>query len=65
MALNRKKVSLRFNKNKSVIDNLKLLEQYTIKLDSTYGNILNKNLHEHVDEIREKIKNDVNNLRNE
>ena len=65
MASNRKKITLRFNKNKSVTDNFKLLEQYTIKLDSTYGNILNKNLNEHVDKIREIIKNDVNDLRNE
>ncbi len=65
MTSNRKKVTLRFNKSKSVTDNLKLLEQYTIRLDSTYGNILNKNMNEHMDEIRDKIKNDVNDLINE
>ena len=64
MAAKKKKVTLKFNKNKTVADNYSLLEKYFIKLDSTFGNILKDNINEDVNVIREKIKNDVNDLIN-
>lgn len=58
-------MSLRFSKNKTVYENYKLLEQFIVKFDNSFGNILMKNLNEPLDAIREKVKKDVSDIINE
>ncbi|MBN2571625.1 MAG: hypothetical protein JXA68_05815 [Ignavibacteriales bacterium] len=58
----RKVPTLRFNKNKTVDENMVIFEQYILKIDDSFGKILKKNKDESVIEIREKTKQDVSNL---
>ena len=56
----KKSPKLLFNKNKTTANNFKEFEKYVMKLDKDFSNILLQNIDKSPDEIRDTIKEAIN-----
>ena len=56
--------TLKFNKNLSVDDNMKVFDKYILKLEKEFGKILISHINDPINTIRDNVKSDVFDLIN-